>query len=100
MISLGAVNTAYADNFKASDFLKLQSMNQRFWISGSIGTLIHVANAKDRKIGDCIANWYYSDKKAERNTLILAAMKKHSDKQPSTIMIALTEHVCGKFRKG
>lgn len=98
VISLGAVNTAYADNFKASDFLKLQSINQKFWIEGSIDTMLHIASSRDKKQGKCILKWYYGDKKAQRNGLILAAMQKYHTEQPTTIMLALLEQACGKFR--
>ncbi len=63
-------------------------------------TMIHIAAIRDTEQADCIVKWYYTDKKAERNTLILALMEKYSDFVPSSIMISLVEQACGDFRKG
>lgn len=93
------VSGVQADEFLNRDFLTLQEAHQKFWIQGAMDTLIQVAAAKGKEKGQCVANWYYSEKRAERNSLILASMKKYSNEHPSALMLALVEQSCGTFRK-
>ena len=92
-------NAAYAEEFTNKDFLTLQEAHQKFWIQGSIDSLAHVAAAKSKQTGRCVIEWYYGDKHAARNGLILASMRKYPDAQPTAVMLALTERACGVFRK-
>ena len=89
-----------ADNsFTAKDFLQLSDEQKKFWIEGAVDAYGQVAAAKSNDLGKCVLQWYYGDKIAERNSLILASMKKYPDIIPSAIMLALTERACGTFRK-
>ena len=36
-----------------------------------------MASGKDTKTGKCVIDWYFGDKRAERNGLILASMEKY-----------------------
>lgn len=60
--------------------------------------LVQLGASKRKTTGQCVGNWYFSDKRAERNALILASMKKYSDSYPSAVMLALVERECGSIR--
>lgn len=94
-----ASNAVYAKDFTNKDFLTLQEAHQKFWIEGAVDVLAQVASAKANATGRCVIEWYYGDKHAARNSLILASMKKYPDAHPSAVMLALTERECGVFRK-
>lgn len=90
---------AQAEDFTNKDFLTLQEAHQKFWIQGAVDVLGHVAAAKSKQTGRCVLEWYYGDQYAERNSLILASIRKYPDAHPSAVMLALTERACGVFRK-
>lgn len=99
LLLAGIVNMAQAGGFTNKDFLTLPEAHQKFWIQGAMYTLIHVAAAKDPKTGQCVSDWYFGDKRAERNGLILASMKKYPESYPSAVFLGLTERTCGNYRK-
>ncbi|GAB2695044.1 hypothetical protein [Aliiglaciecola aliphaticivorans] len=94
---LAVTGIAQADEFKARDFLKWPDVQKKYWIRGAMDALGQVAASKSKEKGLCVMQWYYSDKRAERNSLILSSMKKYPDIIPSAIMVALTERECGKY---
>lgn len=98
-LAIAMSGAAYAEDFTNKDFLTLQEAHKKFWIEGAVDALAHVAAAKSKKTGRCVIEWYYGDNHAERNSLILASMKKYPDVQPSAVMLALIERSCGVFRK-
>ncbi len=90
---------AYAEGFQNKDFLNLPEAHQKFWIQGAMHALGLVASGKSEETGKCVIDWYFGDKRAERNGLILASMRKYPNSYPSAIFLALTERVCGTYRK-
>ena len=88
---------ASADGFNNRDFLQMQPEQQKFWLSGAIDTLVHVAAFKDKQIGQCVTDWYFGEKTAERNWLILESFKKYPDHTPTVVLLALTQKACGKY---
>ena len=85
-----------AKNFDSKDFLAMPDVQKKFWLSGAISTLSHVAAYKSKSHGKCVYDWYFKDT-ANQNGLILASMAKYSTHTPTTILIALTKRVCGDF---
>lgn len=77
--------------------MALPPNEQKFWLSGAIGTLVYVAAFKDASIGQCVNDWYFGEKYAERNWLILESMKKYPDHKPIVVLAALTQRGCGKY---
>ena len=86
-----------ADIFKNSDFLEMQEERQKFWLTGALETLVHVAAFKNKDLGQCVNDWYFSEKMAERNWLIMESIKKYPDHTPSAILVALTQRACGEY---
>jgi len=86
----------WAESFKNKDFLDMPPVQQKFWLSGAIDTLGHVAVFKSKTQSQCVYDWYFLDT-ATQNGIILAAMKKYPDSTPSAIVIILAERACGKF---
>lgn len=90
---------AQAEGFTAKDFLTLPEAHQKFWIEGAIDmTALVVSTGGNKKKGRCIYEWYYGDRHAERNSLILASMKKYLNVPPNAIMVALIERDCGSLK--
>ena len=85
--------------FTNREFLLLDEAHQKFWIQGAMYALLHVAAAKKKQSGQCIADWYFGDKRADRNGLILASMEKYPNSYPSAVFIALTERACGIYHE-
>ena len=81
----------------SKDFLQMEDVKKKFWIDGAISALGHVAAAKNKEQGSCVYDWYFSDKIADRNGLILASMKKYPDSAPTAVLLALTERECGIY---
>lgn len=91
--------TVLAAEVTSKDFLALPEAHQKFWIQGAMDVLIQIAAAKSTEQGQCVADWYFSDKQAQRNSLIIASMKKYPAYTPRIIFVALTEKACGSYRK-
>lgn len=87
-----------AASFNNNDFLKLENEQKKFWLTGAIGVLVHVAAAKSKKQGQCVYDWYYTDN-PKKVGLIIASMEKYPNSTPSAILLALSERSCGVFRK-
>ena len=98
VIGLAGSAAAQATEFTNQDFLALPEAHQKFWIEGAMDVLIQIAAAHSTEQGQCVADWYFSDQRAERNGLILASMHKYPTYPPRTIFVALTEQVCGAYR--
>ncbi|TBR44337.1 hypothetical protein CBF23_003195 [Marinomonas agarivorans] len=89
---------AQADILTSKDFLTWPEVHQKFWIQGSIDTAALISShSGNKEQGKCIAQWYYGDKRAERNSLIIASMEKYSDVPPEAIMVALIKKACGEL---
>lgn len=88
-----------AEGFRGKQFLEMPPEQQQYWLNGSIGTLVYIAAFKKAEIGQCVNDWYFKEKRGERNWLILESMKKYPDHQPVVILVALTERACGKYTK-
>ncbi len=88
---------ANEEKFTNKDFLELPEAHQKFWIQGAMDAMASVAARKSADHGQCINEWYFGDKNAERNGLIIASMKKYPAYVPSVIFIFLTEEACGKY---
>ena len=58
-----------------------------------------VAAGRNKDIGKCVIDWYFGDKRAERNGLIIASMRKYPNSYPSAVFVALTERECGVYQK-
>lgn len=85
-----------SDAFTNKDFLAMPDVQKKFWLSGAITTLGHVALVKDKKTSQCVYDWYFADA-AKKNGRILAAMQKYPDYTPSSLIIVMLEKACGKF---
>jgi len=85
-----------ADAVRNKQFLAFDKVQQNAWIGGIVETLWQVAAQKDKVISGCIADWYYTDT-PKKNGVILAAMKQYPEHTPTNIVVALTEHECGKY---
>lgn len=89
----------WAEGFNNKDFLKMPPIRQKFWLNGAMDTLAHVASFKDKTIGQCVVDWYFGEKHAQRNGLIFASMEKYPDHTPTVIIVALTQRACGVYLK-
>ncbi|OHU92113.1 hypothetical protein BET10_07235 [Pseudoalteromonas amylolytica] len=98
-LSVGVSFQAVATGMTNAEFLELDNSYKKFWIQGAMYSLGHVAAAKSKETGKCVIDWYFGDKRAERNSLILASMEKYPSSYPSAIFIALTERECGTYHK-
>lgn len=96
IISMAYPQFLQAEGFKNRDFLKLNKVQQKAWIGGTVETLWQVAAQKDKSIAQCISDWYYSDTR-KRNGLILASAERYPANTPTVILMALTERKCGKY---
>lgn len=94
-----ASSAVYAKGFTNKDFLILPETQQKFWIQGAMYMLIHIGAAKSQEKGQCVADWYFGEKRPQRNSLILGSMEKYSSSYPSVVMLALVERECGLIRK-
>lgn len=89
---------AQADVFTSKNFLAWPEAHQKFWIQGSVDTAALITSHNGNKEqGKCITKWYYGDKRAERNSLIIASMEKYSDVPPNAIMVALIKKACSEL---
>ena len=86
------------EGFTNKDFLKLNNEQKKFWLTGAIEALTHVAAAKSHKQGKCVYDWYYTDT-SKQNGIILGSIEKYPDATPSAVLLALTERKCGAYRK-
>lgn len=84
------------DAFTNKDFLAMPDVQKKFWLSGAITTLGHVALVKGKKTSQCVYDWYFTDA-AKKNGRIFAAMQKYPDYTPSSLIIVMLEKACGKF---
>jgi hypothetical protein len=98
LIFNGLNTPVWAEGFKNKNFLKLENNEKKFWLTGSIEALTHVAAAKNKKTGWCVHDWYYTDT-AVKNGIILGSIEKYPDSTPSAVLLALTERECGTYRK-
>lgn len=85
-----------AEGFNNRDFLAMSDVQKKFWLSGAIDTLGHVAAIKSKSHGKCVYDWYFKDT-ANKNGLILASMEKYPDHSPTTVLMALAKRACGTF---
>lgn len=90
--------TAFSEEFKNKDFLKLENNEKKSWLLASIETLWQVEALKNKKMAQCIADWYYKDV-ANKNGLIVSSMKKYPEHTPVAILVALTERSCGSYAR-
>lgn len=97
-LSLVISKGVWAEGYTNEMFLMLPEAHQKFWIQGAMHALGLVAAGKSKETGKCVIDWYFGDKRGERNGLILASMKKYPDSYPSAIFLALTERECGAYR--
>ena len=88
--------TSEAKGFNNRDFLAMPDVQKKFWLSGAIDILGHVAAIKSKSQGKCVYDWYFKDT-ANKNGLILASMKKYPDHSPTTVLMALAKRACGTF---
>lgn len=87
----------WASVFNNQDFLDMPPLQQNLFLKGAMETLGQVAAFKNKETGQCVYDWYFSDKMSERNWLILESMKKYPDHTPTAILIALTQRTCGVY---
>lgn len=83
--------------FRASDFLEMEDTWKKFWLSGAMSALYSVLITKDEDQSRCVADWYFSEDLAEKNSLIIASMEKYPHATPSAVLIALTQRECGDY---
>lgn len=86
------------EGFKNEDFLELNNDQKKFWLTGAIEALVHVAAAKSEEQGKCVYDWYYTDT-PQKNGLIIVSMETYPDSTPGAVILALTERGCGTYRK-
>lgn len=65
---------------------------KKFWLYGSILTLVQAATAHSQEAGQCVHDWYFKGDQSYKNGLVEASLEKHSDAPPTAVLIALTEH--------
>jgi hypothetical protein len=98
LIFIGLNTPVWAEGFNNKDFLKLENEQKKFWLLGAIESLTYVAAAKSTKQGQCVHDWYHTDN-PKKVGLIIASMEKYPDVTPGAIILALSERVCGTYRK-
>lgn len=96
-IFLGMNTPVFAEKFTNADFLQLPDEAKKFWIQGAMYAMSATVTRNNAEQGKCIIDWYFSDKRSERNGLIIASMEKYPKHSPSVIFLVLTENACGKF---
>lgn len=87
-----------SEGFKNRDFLLLEDEQVKYWLTGAIEALYHVAAAKSEEKGQCVFDWYYTDT-PQKNGIILGSIEKYPNSTPSAVLLALTELECGTYRK-
>lgn len=88
-----------AEGFNNRAFLLMPQEHQKYWLNGAIDSLAHVAAFKKKDIGQCVIDWYFGDKHAQRNGLIFASMERYPDHTPIVVLVALTQRACGTYLK-
>lgn len=60
-----------------------------------------VAAQVEPKIADCINDWYLDAQDTNsKNSEFLSTMKKYASYRPETVILAVVEKACGKFKRG
>lgn len=75
----------------------MEDVKKKFWLHGAISALSHAASIKNIEEAKCIDEWYFNDKIAEKNGLIIASMEQYPEHAPSTILLALIELDCDVY---
>lgn len=101
MLYTGLIFTlpALADEaqFTNKDFLQMPDAHKKFWIQGAMRALGAVSARNNTQHGKCVTDWYFGEKQADRNGLIIGSMEKYPSYSPDVIFIFLTEQACGKY---
>lgn len=88
-------NPASSEAPMGAKFLALAE-GERFWFyEGAFRVLGHAAALADKKKGDCVANFYLTDRKNKR-VLIEQEIARRPDLGETTIIILLLEAACGR----
>ena len=85
------------EGFRSKHFLEMPDVHKKFWLTGAMESLAYAAASKSEDKGRCVYNWYFSERLAERNSLILATMEHYSHATPSAVLVALIKEDCGDF---
>ncbi len=83
-----------------ADFLKWERKAQASYLHTSITMIGVVATQTKSEIATCIDEWYFqtSQIRDKRDQEILSGMANYADYHPSTVILALVEQACGKFK--
>ena len=83
------------------EFFSYSRKSQDSFITTSVIMLGVIAAQTEPKIATCLNKWYRGSRAAKnkRNSEIIDAMKKHPQYIPTTIVLAVVERECGKFKR-
>lgn len=83
------------------EFLNFDRKNQDGFISNSMLMLGVIAAQTEPKIAQCLNEWYQGSDtiKIKRHDEILDAMQDLPQYVPTTIVLAVAERACGKFKR-
>lgn len=95
VLGAGGTQPAAASEFTNKDFLKLSKVERDMWLEGAILTAGHVVRIQNVSKAQCIWDWYVNSPSRTQAT-IFAAMQKYPDAYPTSTLIALMRHACGK----
>lgn len=97
MVCSTSASTASADSFKGADFLQLSEGSQHNYVLSSSMMAGVIASHNLPSQAKCIDAWV--DKQGKRAFKpVTIAMKKFTDYHPTTVIFAVLQKACGKFK--
>jgi hypothetical protein len=81
--------------FINSDLLALTDREQRIWVSGAIEGLANAVLLTNVTAGRCILTWYADG--STRFTAIQESARLYPERQPVTIIVALSNRTCNYY---
>ncbi len=97
-----ALYTSYSsagesDKHTSSGFLKMAEANRINYIQTAIGIASAITFVNDRQKGQCISDWYLSDR-IKNNETIHKTMRENPDREPRAVILGMLQHRCGSFK--
>lgn len=86
-----------SEGFYNRDFLKMAPEKQNTWIIGAFVGVSGIIAMRDKEAAKCVYDWYFNDKVAEQNWVLLESMKKNPDIKPVAVIIYWTQKDCGNY---
>lgn len=79
---------------KTLSFLQLSEGQRYFYLEGAYKTVAHLLFMRDRKLGQCAADWWLKDRDGKR-ALVERTIAAHPDKSETTVILGLLTKACG-----